>query len=209
MRIIALCGSPRGQKSQTRALTENLLEAARAKGASTEFVDLHKVRIGFCQACEACHQGPDCVLNDDGRRVLEKVLAAEGLVLATPVYLNQVTAQMKAILDRTSHFVHCLRLMGKYAVAVTTSGGGGGGNVQAYLRNYSHTVGAQFVGGVDAQVPLKDSDSAAAAKLGETLVAAIRDATVYPDQMTIIEEKKRVFGHVPYEHNYWHERGWL
>jgi len=217
MKIVAISGSPRGQKSQTKALAERVLAGARARGAEVELVDLGKARIGFCQACEVCHQGPDCVHNDDGKRILAQVLAADGLVLATPVYLNQVTAQMKALLDRTSHFVHCLRLTGKYGAAVTTSGGGGGAEVQGYLRNYYYTTGAQFVGGIDAKVPLNEGDFAAATALGEQLVVAARDRRVYPDQMQIIEMRKQYFArligrlkdHWPYEYEYWHAQGWL
>ena len=217
MKVLAICGSPRGKKSQTKILTEKVLEGATTAGATVEFVDLGKIHIGFCQACEKCHQGPDCILNDDVWGILAKVLEADGLVLASPVYLNQVTAQMKALLDRTSHFVHCLRLMGKYTAAVTTSGGGGGVDTHVWLRKYSATVGAQFVGGVDARVPLKDSDFAQALDLGKELVAAIQEERTYSDQLQIIDAQKRRFGQLialrktqwPYEYEYWHRKGWL
>ncbi|MEI8140285.1 MAG: NAD(P)H-dependent oxidoreductase [bacterium] len=63
-----------------------------------------------------------------------QMLEADGIVLASPVYLDHVTAQMKALLDRTSHFVHCLRLTGKYMAALTTSGGGGGEATMAFMK---------------------------------------------------------------------------
>jgi multimeric flavodoxin WrbA len=217
VKIVAICGSPRGSRSQTRALTEAVLEGARAKGAEAVCVDLGRVRLGFCRACEACHQGPECALNDDGRPILQDLLAADGFVLASPVYLNQVTAQLKALLDRTSHFVHCLRLTGKYAAAVTTSGGGGGTEVVAYLKNYALTVGAQFVGGVDARAPLKEPDLAAGRDLGAALATAIREKKTDPEQLRVIEERKAYFRRViafheeqwPFEHHYWQNMGWL
>ena len=86
MKVLAICGSPRGAKCQTRALSEALLFGAREKGADIEFVDLGKARIGFCQACEACHQGPECVLKDDAPGILQRMLEADGIVLASPVY---------------------------------------------------------------------------------------------------------------------------
>lgn len=218
MKILAICGSPRGNKSQTRLLLQKVLEAARTnKGVGVELVDLSKARIDFCRACETCHRSPNCVLDDDTNQILAKVLKADGVVLASPVYLNQVTAQIKAILDRSSHFIHCLRLMGKYVAGVTTYGGSGGTNVLAYLKNYVFSVGAQFVGGVEAKVPLKDSDFVAAVALGENLVSAVREKKVYPDQMRMIEERKEYFGRLiacrkddwPYEYKYWKEQGWL
>jgi len=217
MKILGICGSPRGTKSQTRVLLDALLTEAGAGGAQVEFVDLGKARIGFCQACEACHTGPDCVLNDDGRTILGKMLAADGIVLASPVYLDNVTAQMKALLDRTSHFVHCLRLTGKYMASLTTSGGGGGEATMTFLRRYAVTVGAQFVGGVDTRVPLSESDLVAAGRLGNDLVAAIAGKQAWPDQVQAIEEQRQRFrnimafhkDHWPYEQKYWQDIGWM
>lgn len=199
----------------TKSAPETML--GKAKGAAVKYVDLGTAQIGFCRACEACHKGPECALDDDGRQILRKMIEADAVVLATPVYLNQVTAQMKTILDRTSHFVHCLKLNGRYLAAVTTSGGGGGGDVAAYLKGYALTVGAQFVGSVDARAPLEESSFASARELGATIVAAVQEKKAYPEQLRAIEAQKARFGQIiaihkdrwPYEHKYWQDRGWL
>ena len=217
MKIVAICGSPRGKKSQTKVLAGEVLKAAQAQGADVDMVDLSEARIEFCRACEACHQKPGCVLHDDANTILANVLKADGVVLASPVYLNQVTAQLKAVLDRSSHFVHCMRLVGKYLAVVTTSGGGGGAPVQAYLSHYANTVGAQCIGGVDAKSPLKPDDMAAAAALGKTLVAAIQAKQQYPDQIKSIELQKQYFRKLitlrkddwPYEYQFWRNKDWL
>ncbi len=217
MKILAICGSPRGKNSQTKALAAEVLKAARAQGADVDMVDLSEAQIEFCRACEACHQKPGCVLHDDANTILANVLNADGLVLASPVYLNQVTAQLKTVLDRSSHFVHCMRLIGKYLAVVTTSGGGGGAQVQAYLKHYGNTVGAQCVGGVDARSPLKPADVAAATALGKALVTAIQTKQQYPDQIQKIELQKQYFRKLitlrkddwPYEYQFWSNQDWL
>ena len=217
MKVLGILGSPRGKRSQTRALAEAVLAGAREQGAEIEVVDLSTERLAFCTACEACHKGTKCPMDDDACRILERMLAADGIVLASPVYLNHVTAQMKTLLDRTSHFIHCLRLMDKYLAAVTTSGGGGGAETQAFLRKYAVTVGAQFVGGVDASVPLREADFATARNLGKTLVASVRDQACDPAQVLAIEEQKKRFGRIvgvhkdswAHEYQYWREKGWL
>ncbi len=217
MKVLIILGSPRGARSQTRVLAEAVLAGARAAGAEVDELDLAGKRVDFCVACDACHKGPRCPLPDDCREILDGMLAADGIVLASPVYLNQVTAQMKALLDRSTQFIHCLRLMDKYLAAVTTSGGGGGTETQEFLRRYAMTVGAQCVGGVDARVPLAETDLAAARKLGATLVEAIRNQTKDPAQIFAIEEQKKRFGRVidahktdwGYEHDYWRKKGWL
>jgi multimeric flavodoxin WrbA len=217
MKVLAICGSPRGSQSQTRRLAEAVLSGAKEQGAEVELVDLGKAYIRFCRSCETCHRGPDCALDDDGAQIVQRMLESDCTVLATPVYMNQVTAQLKTILDRTSHFVHCLRMTGKYVAAVTTSGGGMGSEVSAYLKSYALTVGAQFVGSVDAQAPVQEASLGAARKLGAGLVAAVREKTSYPDQIQAIEAQKRRFGQIvamrkdqwPYEHKYWQEQGWM
>jgi len=217
MKVLAILGSPRGARSQTRVLTEAVLAGAEEQGAETEVMDLATTRVEFCTACEACHKSPRCPLDDAGCQILEQMLAADGIVLASPVYLNQVTAQMKTLLDRTSHFIHCLRLTDKYLAAVTTSGGGGGADAQAFLRKYAVAVGAQFAGGVDASVPVREADLAAARKLGVALAVSIRDQTCDPAQLFAIEEHKKRFGRIvgsrrdswAYEYKYWQDKGWL
>ena len=217
MKVLAILGSPRGTHSQTRMLADAVLAGAKEQGAEIGAVDLSEKRVEFCRACEACHKSPRCPLDDAGCQILEQMLASDGIVLASPVYLNQVTAQMKTLLDRTSHFVHCLRLMDKYLAAVTTSGGGGGSETQDFLRKYALLVGAQFAGGVDASVPIKEVDLAAARKLGATLAASIRDQTRDPAQLFAIEEQKKRFGRIiglrrekwAYEYTYWRDKGWL
>ena len=65
MKILALCGSPRGNNSQTKVLAEKVLAAAKAQGAAVELVDLSRARLEFCRACEACHAKPGCIRHDD------------------------------------------------------------------------------------------------------------------------------------------------
>jgi multimeric flavodoxin WrbA len=217
MKVLGILGSPRGTRSQTRVLAQAVLEGAMSQGAAVEVVDLASERVDFCTACDACHAGPACVRQDGGCRILEQMLAADGIVLATPVYLNQVTAQMKALLDRTGQFIHCLRLMDKHLAGVTTSGGGGGAETLAFLRKYATLVGAQFSGSVDAAVPLRCPDLAAGRALGVKLATDIRDRVIDPAQAFAIEAHKQHFGRIiehnqerwGFEHRYWREKGWL
>ena len=217
MKIVAICGSPRGGKSQTRVLTEAVLSTAQEKGAEILFLDVGRAQISGCTACEACHQGPDCALQDDVADIQRHMLEADGIVLASPVYLDQVTSQLKALLDRTSHFVHCLRLMGKYVAVVTTSGGGRGDATAAFLKSYALMAGAQFVGATHASLPLTSDHQADAWRLGEALVEAIQERQQWADQLEAIEGQRMFFRKTidfwkeqwPYEYAYWKKMGWL
>ena len=53
--------------------------------------------------------------------ILEKMLKAEGIIFASPNYINQITASMKALWDRASHFIHCRRFQDKYVSAIAVA----------------------------------------------------------------------------------------
>jgi multimeric flavodoxin WrbA len=98
-KIIGFCGSPR--KGNTEFLMKTALESAEKNGHTTEYVFLHKTKIGFCTACNACkiaHSG--CVQKDDMAVISEKLKAADVWILGTPVYWWGPTAQMKVFMDR-------------------------------------------------------------------------------------------------------------
>jgi len=101
MKIICLSGSPRkGGNSATVAA--RLMRKAAELGAEVETVYLNGLDYQGCQACYACKNGSEiCVLKDDLAPVLEKVREADALVLASAVYYGDITAQLKAFIDRT------------------------------------------------------------------------------------------------------------
>lgn len=96
MNIIYISGSPR-KKSNTDYLLHYTLNQTGG-----EFIKLTDYRIEPCRSCWACQQQGSCVIKDDMETVIvPKILAAEALVIGTPVYFNNVTAQLKSFIDRT------------------------------------------------------------------------------------------------------------
>ena len=73
------------------------MEGARESGHRAEKVFLRDKNIGYCIGCEACHQNNGvCVQKDDMTEIREKMLAADVIVLASPIYFYTMTAQMEA-----------------------------------------------------------------------------------------------------------------
>jgi multimeric flavodoxin WrbA len=105
LKIVTLLGSPRtGKNSSTIAAC--LTESAARLGAETRTYELNRLNYRGCQGCYACKKELDhCVLNDDLTEVLAAVQEADAVVLATPVYYGDVTAQLKGFLDRTFSFL--------------------------------------------------------------------------------------------------------
>ncbi|MBU1168570.1 MAG: flavodoxin family protein [Proteobacteria bacterium] len=104
MNIIALYGSPR-KKGNSAVLTNAFLSKAEELGAKTSRFSLNAMNFKGCQACMGCKTKKDhCILKDDLSQVLDTIHDSDVLVLATPVYFGDMTAQMKMFFDRTYSF---------------------------------------------------------------------------------------------------------
>jgi len=217
MNILIISSSPHKLKSRTFALANEVIKGL-GDGAKTEVVHLCDMKIGFCASCDLCHAKlMQCAIKDDAEKILKKMLDADGIILASPNYINQVTASMKALFDRTSHFIHCKRLLGKYVAGVVTSGSGQNKEVVEYMKHYSNTCGAQFAGGVSSGVPVDEKKKGEAFELGKSLIEAIKDKKTFGDQAQFIESGKEHFKRIMElrkndwieEYQYWKDKGWL
>ena len=101
MNILVLNGSPR-KKGNTEIMADAFIKGASEQGHQVEKVNLGHMKIAPCLACEFCftHNGV-CVQKDDMAEILDKMVEADVIVLATPVYFYTMDAQMKTLIDRT------------------------------------------------------------------------------------------------------------
>ena len=99
MKILAIVGSPR-LKGNTNYLVDQALEEARELGAETEKIALSQYKVNPCLGHDDCPSFTSCLQEDDAGWILEKFCKADGVILATPVYWYNVSAQMKAFIDR-------------------------------------------------------------------------------------------------------------
>lgn len=99
MKIIGITASPH-EKGNTATLVQKSLEDVAAKGAETEYVNLAKLNINPCKGCNYCKAHDTCVQKDDFASVMEKVAGADGILMGSPVYFFDITAQEKIFIDR-------------------------------------------------------------------------------------------------------------
>ena len=218
MKILLISSSPKGEASLTFNLAAETLKGAGAAGAETEIIHLRDCKIEFCRSCERCHKkSMQCPIDDDAPRILKKMLDADGIIFASPNYINQVTASMKALFDRSSNFIHCKRLLGKYTAGVVSSGSGYNKEPLDYLAHYSHMSGAQYTGRISCGRIMDPEKKKEAFKLGMSLVSDIKTARIYPDQTAVIENSRNTFAAIikmrkddwDAEYTYWQEKVWL
>jgi multimeric flavodoxin WrbA len=99
MNIIAFVGSPR-LGGNTDILVDQALEEAAKLGVLTEKIVLSEYKVAPCLGHDECGSFESCVQKDDTSWLLKKFCEADGVILATPVYYYNVTAQLKAFMDR-------------------------------------------------------------------------------------------------------------
>lgn len=97
--ILGVCGSPRAKT--TEYVLREALRMLGERGFETEFFTVRGKEIGYCTHCDYCLQKRGCVIKDDMQGLYPLLKEAEGLVFASPVYNGGVSAQMKAVMDRT------------------------------------------------------------------------------------------------------------
>ena len=103
MKVVGINGSPR-KDGNTAILIETVFQELRKEGIETEMIYIALKPVRGCRACYACLNKQDkrCAFGDeDGvNECISKMIAADGIVLGSPTYFTDVTAEMKALLDR-------------------------------------------------------------------------------------------------------------
>jgi multimeric flavodoxin WrbA len=99
-KVLILSSSPR-KKGNSNALCDRLMEGAIEANHRVEKVVLAEKTINYCTGCYACQKTGRCAQKDDMAPILDSMVAADVIVLATPVYFYTMCAQMKTAIDRT------------------------------------------------------------------------------------------------------------
>jgi multimeric flavodoxin WrbA len=99
MTVLGIMGSPRRQ-SNTEILLDKALEGAREAGAEVEKVLVSKLKISPCLEIYACRKDGNCAIKDDMQVLYKKLLEADHVIFASPMFFYSVTSQAKAVIDR-------------------------------------------------------------------------------------------------------------
>ena len=105
MRIVAFCGSAR-RNGNTSILARTVLGELESAGMETELVQLAGKDIRGCLACRKCFEKKDRRCSgreDDVNGCIEKMIQADGFILASPTYFADLTPEMKALIDRAGY----------------------------------------------------------------------------------------------------------
>lgn len=102
IRILGIVGSPR-VGGNTEQFVGEALATAKGEGAETELLRLADKEIKPCDACLSCRKTKECHVKDDLKPIFDKMVEADGIILASPVYFSSATPQIKALIDRAGY----------------------------------------------------------------------------------------------------------
>ena len=105
MKVLGLIGSPRVDGNTTK-LVNAILEGAAENGAETKVYNLSVLDINPCKGCMTCKIDGKCVVDDDMQQLYDEIQAADAVVLGSPLYMWEVTAQTKLFIDRLVAFLN-------------------------------------------------------------------------------------------------------
>lgn len=118
MKVVAFNGSPR-KEGNTASMIKYVLAELEKEGIETETVQIGGKSVHGCTACEKCYENKDekCVIDKDiVNECIEKMLEADGIILASPTYFADLTPELKALIDRAGFVAKANNEMFRYKV---------------------------------------------------------------------------------------------
>lgn len=176
--ILIISTSPRkGGNSESLAL--EFAKGAEEAGNKVETVFFREKNIGFCKGCLACTKTNRCVIKDDAAELVEKMMAADVIAFATPIYYYEMSGQMKTLLDRGNPMYSAdYAFRDIYLLSTAAEDGedvpkravnGLEGWIECFPK--AHLAGTVFAGGVNAVGDIKGHSAMNEAyEMGKTIV---------------------------------------
>ena len=188
MKILGIMGSAR-KGGNTDILLDVALEEAQRQGASVLKIPLGSKTVAPCNGCLKCTPTGKCVIDDDMHEIYKEMLAAEGILWATPVYFWSMTGQTKAVMDRTYALTHPkLQLASKVGGLILVAGSRGcmnTANIFHMYFSYNHMFFAEFAQGYASKKGDIEKNALAinsAREMVHQMISLIHAHLKYPDE---------------------------
>lgn len=177
IKILGLVGSP-NINGNTAKLVNAILDGAAENGADKVIYNLASLNIKGCDACRKCQESGCCIIDDDMQKLYKEIQTADAVVLGSPVYMWQMTAQTKLFVDRLTAVLKpnfSSRLDNKKLILVFSQGSS---DRDAFKPYFEYTAGLLYYLGFDVL---------------DTIIAAGTDKLEVSSRLPLLE-KARDFG---------------
>ncbi|WP_048050812.1 flavodoxin family protein [Methanosarcina soligelidi] len=150
MKVVAFNGSPR-KEGNTASLIKHVLAELDKEGIETEIVQIGGKSVHGCTACSKCFENIDrrCVIdNDIVNECIEKMLEADGIILASPTYFADLTPELKALIDRAGFVAKANSEMFRYKVGTAVVAVRRAGSIHVFDSiNHFFTISQMIIPG--------------------------------------------------------------
>jgi multimeric flavodoxin WrbA len=224
MKIIIINGSPHEGNTSSK-ITEIEKKLSTNGDADVEIINLKDMNILPCTGCFICFMKgrTKCPLKDDREVIEKKMMAADGVIFATPVYSMHVSYLLKTLIDRMAYIFHRPRFFNKYALTMSVAGNIGLKETNRYLSQVADAWGFEVVGNLSYRMvpkntpmtipPIKNDNTN---EILERFYRKIKEKKPrklsFTDHITFRLMQavyKRFETMSPYDHQYWNEKGWF
>ena len=156
MKVLAICGSPK--KGNTYSVLNSIKENYPA--IDFKILMLKDVNLEQCLGCYSCVRlgEENCPLKDDRDMIINEILNSDGVVFASPVYVNHATALMKTFIERTGFLGHRPRFYDKYAMVMAVCSMFGAEETNKYMNGIFTSYGFDVVSSLELQVATKSEE---------------------------------------------------
>ena len=153
MKILAICGSPK--KGNCYSILNSIQE--NYPDIDYKLLMLNEVNLEKCRGCYVCiARGEElCPLKDDWDMIIEEISAADGIILASPVHVNHISALMKQFIDRLGFLAHRPRFFDKYVMVMAIGGGFGADKANEYMSGMFSVFGLNVVSSLELYIASK------------------------------------------------------
>lgn len=220
IKVFVYTGSPKGERSHTHRIIHKILH----KMSDTLDIEIdaytpHNSKISHCIGCTHCFNYGKCPLDekDDLKVMKQKMLEADVIIFGTPIYSANVSADLKALLDRLAYWTHLLRFCGKPTMNIMTSCGNGVHLCKNYLSLLTPFLGGHEVATENINIwSEEDLDSEVTnqvvEELSKKLLASLEQEKTYSEKLNTVfknmQNNMKFYEADPnYEYEYWKQNG--
>ena len=223
-KIVVITGSPR-PKGNTYKVTRILEEKLQQhEDYSVEYISLKQANLEFCKGCMACmRKGEEkCPCKDQALEIRDKLLAADGIIFTSPVYVHTVNAIMKNFIDRFAYFCHQPHFVGKSALVLVTTELSGIDETLDYMKFPLNTWGLKIADRLGVAYPSYKNNPEYGKKCDKRMEKAAKRFHKSLESKKVNQSfkshilfnllKLKVTLHkniLPYDYQFWVQKGWL
>jgi len=178
------------------------------KDTEFQYINLHDYDIKICIGCENCILKDSCPFDDDVAVINDILINSDGIILSSPVYVENVTGVFKNYVDRNCKWFHRSPLKGKPFITVCTTNGSGLKVTSAYLKTVGTRWGMAFCGEIKRNI--RNIKNPVDENIVDKFIDAVYDGKYLPvstrDIMSF-QVQKALAGIIDKDYEYWEEKG--